>query len=274
MIVADAINYNLQFVAPTADSQVMLTRDEGGEIVLRAITSASYGRIYDHRVVEAVQAINEDGRWQVPAGSTFTREEARGSKRATTLYASDRDVFIFLVDPETPIEVPRPDGGHETLWRGFMVWNSEVGSSAFGIRMFLYRHVCDNRIVWGARDVRTLTIRHTGGGPDRFVREAQPQLRKYAESTAADTIAAVRRSMEMEIGRTDDEVKAWLRKRQFTARESDRVIEKSKEEEGEARTLWQVVQGGTALARGIAHTDTRVSFERRASSLLRATEDR
>jgi hypothetical protein len=41
-------------------------------------------------------------------------------------------------------------------------------------------------------------------------------------------------------------------------------------EEGDARTVWQLVNGGTALARSIPHADTRVAFERRVSSLLRA----
>lgn len=273
-IVADALNYNLKFVVPAEDSQAMVLRREDGELELRCLTGPDYGRIYDHRVVEAVMAVNDDGRWQIPAGSTFTAEQARNSKRATTLYASDRDVFIFLVDPSTPIEIPKPEGGHETLWRGFMVWNSEVGKATFGFRQFLYRHVCDNRIVWGARDVRTLTIRHTSGAPDRFQREARPELTRYAESTAAQTIATVRKSMEMEAGRADEDVAKWLQKRQFNGKEAKAIVARAREEEGEARTVWQLVQGGTALARGMSHTDNRVEFERRTSKLLDLAEAR
>jgi hypothetical protein len=57
------------------------------------------GRIWDSQVVAAVERVNEDGRWQIPAASY----QARNPKRATTLYASDRDVFIFLVDPNNPV---------------------------------------------------------------------------------------------------------------------------------------------------------------------------
>lgn len=268
-IVADAINYNLRFVAPVEESQLMVSRDEHGELELRAITSPSYGRIYDHRVVEAVMAMNDDGRWVVPAGSTYDVTHAANSKRATTLYASDRDVFIFLVDPNTPIEVPRPEGGDpEVLWRGFMVWNSEVGKTTFGVRTFLYRHVCDNRIVWGARDVKKLTIRHTKGGPDRFRREAQPMLEKYATSTAKETADTVRRSMEMTVGNTDDDVAEWLGKRQYSKAQANRIIKSARAEEGEARTVWQLVQGATAQARALTHTDGRVEAETRASRML------
>ncbi len=57
--------------------------------------------------------------------------------RATTLYASDRDVFIFLVDDRNPISF-EADGVKRNLFRGFMVWNSEVGSHRFGLMTFLY----------------------------------------------------------------------------------------------------------------------------------------
>lgn len=275
-IVADAINFNLRFVAPVEESQVMLIRSaDAAETKLHAITGPTYGRIYDHRVVEAVQDINQDGRWKIPAGSTFDGQHAARSKRATTLYASDRDVFIFLVDPSTPIEIPRPDGSDpEVLWRGFMVWNSEVGKTTFGIRTFLYRHVCDNRIVWGARDVKELTIRHTSGGPDRFRREAQPELERYATQSAKQTVATVKKAMELEVGRTDDEVAKWLRKRQFSERDAREVIKVARAEEGEARTVWDLVQGGTAVARAVGHTDSRLQLESRASKLLDVAAER
>jgi hypothetical protein len=111
--------------------------------------------------------VNTDGRWVIPAASYTTKNP----KRATTLYASDRDVFIFLVDPKNPVEV-----NGEQLFRGFMTWNSEVGSAVFGLTTFLYRYVCDNRIIWGATDVQELRIRHTGGAPERFAYEGEKYL--------------------------------------------------------------------------------------------------
>ena len=52
----------------------------------------------------------------------------------------------------------------------------------FGIATFTYDYVCDNRIIWGQRNFRELKIRHTSGGPHRFVANAVPQLTAYAES--------------------------------------------------------------------------------------------
>ena len=269
-IVALAMNYNLRFVAPRDNSNVFLHVADDGEqtVEFRAITGEGYGRIYDKEVVRSVMEINHDGRWKIPAGSTMTAEVAARSKRATTLYASDRDVFMFLVDEETPIEIRRPDGGVETLFRGFMVWNSEVGKSALGIRTFLYRHVCDNRIVWGARDVKTMRIRHSSGGPERFRREMMPMLRRYSEATLTETADGIRRAMSMEVGRTEDDAREWLQGQRFTVAEARKIVEKAKEEEGQAVTVWDLVQGGTARARGLSHTDARVAQEERVSALL------
>ncbi len=51
------------------------------------------------------------------------------TKDTTTLYASDRDVFLFLVDDLNPIEAGRlPDGSPDFYFRGFYCWNSEVGA--------------------------------------------------------------------------------------------------------------------------------------------------
>ena len=46
-------------------------------------------------------------------------------------------------------------------------------------------------------------------------------------------------------------------------------MEMARVEEGGARTVWQLVNGGTALARGIPHADERVKLEKRVSGLLK-----
>jgi hypothetical protein len=235
-----------------------------GDDTLRAMTSTSYGRIWDEEVVEAVEKVNHDGRWKVPAASYATANPLR----ATTLYASDRDVFVFLVDPENPIEV-----AGESLFRGFYVWNSEVGSAVFGLTTFLYRYVCDNRIVWGATDVRELRIRHTGGAPARFAYEGSKYLRRYAEEdtrAAAEGVkAAQNRKLKSEINEGKGETVAdWLQKRGFTKAQARASVETAQAEMGKAESLWDIVNGVTAYARSVAHTDERTKLEAQAGKLM------
>jgi Domain of unknown function (DUF932) len=187
----------------------------------------------------------------------------------TTLSASDRDVFIFLVDDRNPISF-EADGVKRNLFRGFMVWNSEVGSHRFGLMTFLYNFVCDNRIVWGAREVKEIAIRHTRNAPERFSKEALPRLYAYAESSVMDVEEQLARAARKTVTGKDEDVLSWLRSHDFTKKEGESIIEMAKSEEGGARTVWQLVQGGTALARKIPHADERVTFERRVSGLLKA----
>lgn len=265
---AHAINLGLRHLANREEVQVMSRLDESPEVSraeLRCLVGPDYGRIYDHEVVRAVQEVNQDGRWHVPAASYAVKNP----KRATTLYASDRDVFIFLVDERNPVEV-QVEGTPRYLFRGFMVWNSEVGHHKFGFMTFLYDFVCDNRTVWGAREVKEIHMKHTKNAPERFAREVRPMLRAYAEASVMDVEAKLERATRVQVGSSDEEVLAWLRKRSFTVKEGERIMETAKAEEGGARTLWQLTNGITAHARTIGHTDDRVTLERKAGELLKA----
>ncbi len=248
---------------PVRDQALVLGRTNGAS-ELRAMTSCSYGRIWDQEVVEAVQKMNHDGRWVVPAASYASSHP----KRATTLYASDRDVFLFLVDPENPIEVPGED---DPMFRGFYTWNSEVGSATFGLTTFLYRYVCDNRIIWGASDVKELRIRHTGGAPDRFAYEGARYLNRYANESTAKLVegiqAAKNTDIPLNVGKGDT-VQSWLQSRGFTKAEAKASVDTATAEEGQARTLWDIVNGVTAYARSVSHTDRRTKLETQAGKLM------
>ena len=230
---------------------------------LRSMTSTSYGRIWDIDVVKAVERVNSDGRWQIPSASYATTNP----KRATTLYASDRDVYIFLVDPENPVEV-----NGETLFRGFYTWNSEVGSAVFGLTTFLYRYVCDNRIIWGATEVNELKIRHTGGAPERFNYEGSQYLKRYADESTAHLVEGIKKAQAYELPEAEKADKgwdAWLQARGFTREQSKTAVATAIAEEGEARSLWDIINGITANARQIQHTDERVKLETQAGKLMR-----
>ena len=249
--------------SPLRDDSLVLARSNGTH-ELRAMTSTSYGRIWDHQVVEAVERVNPDGRWQIPA-STYGD---RSPLRATTLYASDRDVFIFLVDPSNPVEIP---GEEHPMYRGFYTWNSEVGSAVFGLTTFLYRTVCDNRIIWGATDVKELRIRHTGGAPDRFAYEGARYLRRYADESTAKLIEGVKTAKATDIPRTETQsVADWLQTKGFTKAQATGSYESAVAEEGKARSVWDIVNGITAYARSIGNTDARVELETKAGKLMAA----
>ena len=108
------------------------------------------------------------------------------TKDKTTLYASDRDVFLFLVDDMNPIEAGTlPDGSPDLFFRGFYCWNSEVGAKTLCIASFCLRAVCQNRNLWGVEDFQEISIRHSKYAANRFAHEAAPALANFADSSRA-----------------------------------------------------------------------------------------
>ncbi len=251
---------------------------DDGRVELRAVTGPDYGRIWDHELVSAVMRIAGDGvgdtRWKVPGlldWSTMTHNPfVEVTKDATTLYASDRDVFLFLVDDTHPIEAGKlPSGDPDLYFRGFYCWNSEVGSKTLGIASFYLRAVCMNRNIWGAEGFEEISIRHSKFAGHRFAHQAAPALERFADSSPSAFVAGVRAAREAIVARGDEERETFLRKRGFSRSETETVIATVLDEEGRPpESVFDFVQGITALARTKPHQDARLELEGRAAKLL------
>ena len=249
-----------------------------GRVELRAVTGPDYGRIWDHELVSAVRRMAGNGvgdtRWKVPGvldWSTMTHNPfVDVTKDTTTLYASDRDVFLFLVDDTHPIEAGRlPDGSPDLYFRGFYAWNSEVGSKALGIASFYLRAVCMNRNLWGVEGFEEITIRHSKFAAQRFAHEAAPALANFANSSPGPFVAGIKAARERIVARDHEDRQDFLRSRGFTKPETARIIETVLQEEGRPpESLFDFVQGITALARAKPHQDARLELEARAKVLL------
>ena len=251
---------------------------DDGRIELRAVTGPDYGRIWDHELVEAVMRIAGDGvgdtRWKVPGlldWSTMTHNPfVEVTKDTTTLYASDRDVFLFLVDDTHPIEAGRlPNGDPDLYFRGFYCWNSEVGSKTLGIASFYLRAVCMNRNIWGAEGFEEISIRHSKFAGHRFAHQAAPALERFADSSPAAFVAGVRAAREAIVARGDEDRETFLRKRGFSKPETEKIIATVLNEEGRPpASVFDFVQGITAMARNKPHQDSRLELEGKAAKLL------
>lgn len=267
-IAVDLIDYGITFLSGRDEHQMFIESEATGRMgKMRAFTSPSYGRIYDHDVVEMVRDAADPDVWRPPC---HDYSGPVGTTNSTTMYASDRDVSIFLVDDRNPIEIS-VEGRHESLCRGFYVRNSEVGRTTLKVDMFWYRYTCDNRLLWTPRSIQSLSIRHNSGAPERFRREMEPALERFATADPSEMRDRVEAAMRLEVGRDKQTVTEWMRARKFGPKEAEHVYNRALEEEGHERmTVWDIVQGGTAVARAIPHTDSRMKKEARFSYLLNA----
>lgn len=270
---------NLQYgLSSHRAGQVKTLEIENGRVELRAVTGPDYGRIFDHELVEAVQKIAGTGagdtRWKVPGVLDWStgvyNPNVAVSQDTTTLYASDRDVFIFLVDDLNPIEAGRlPNGDPDLFFRGFYCWNSEVGARTLGIASFYLRAVCQNRNLWGVEDFEEITIRHSKYAASRFALEAEPALIRFAESSPMPFINGIKSARERLVARDDDDRTTFLRKRGFSKAETTKIIDAVLAEEGHPpASIFDFVQGITRVARDKHHQDVRLDMEQKAKKLL------
>lgn len=215
-----------------------------------------------------------DTRWKVPGvldwSTGIYNPRVDITKATTTLYASDRDVFLFLVDDFNPIEAGKlPDGSPDLYFRGFYCWNSEVGAKTLGIASFYLRAVCQNRNLWGVEDFEEITIRHSKFAATRFAHEAAPALARFANSSPTPFVNGIRAARERIVARTDEERTEFLRKRGFGKSETAKIIETVLAEEGrKPESVFDFVQGITAVARDKPHQDGRLDLEAKAKKLL------
>ncbi len=264
-LAADCINYGLHVNRGPEDIGVLYM---GGDApTLRAATGPKYGRIWNTDIVSHLidrfgDGVN--GQWRVPG---VFGQRVTVNKDNTTLYASDRDLFIFLCDEtnRVPVQTRKGDASSEgMLYRGFVVSNSEEGSASLSIRFFAYDGICGNRIIWGGVELGGLSIRHTASAPDRFVEEVQAALTDYSNSSTAKMVDRVTIAQQQRV----DNLDKFLADR-FGSRTVKSIVRAHDDDEHRPmETVWDVVTGVTAYARGIKNQDARILVEREAGMIL------
>ncbi len=286
-LVADCLNYGFRFNREAEDIGVLLTMPDRapkqlaptdsiktqiesyavqGGTELRAATGPSYGRVWNDEIVGAIMNKFGDGRtgdFRVP-GEFGKKVDI--TKDNTTIYGSDRDIFVFLADEDNRITMAnRRNGQSGSLARGFFVWNSEVGSKSIGAAFFLFDYACSNRIIWGVQNFQEMRLRHSASAPARWLEEITPVLIEYSNAGAGPVEETIRAAQQKKVA---DDLDNFLKNR-FSLSES--IAIKAAHEREESRpieTLWDVVTGITAHAKTLPFQDARVDFERKGGKVL------
>ena len=270
-VAADCLNWGLH--KRDIEEIGVLSRDDfgpGSPSTMLAATGPNYGRIWNSQIIDALVKRFGDGvtgDWRVPGEFGVAVDV---NKANTTLYMSDRDMFVFLADETNRIEVKgrrqlaNGTAINGSLARGFFMWNSDVGSSSYGIAAFLFDYACKNRTVWGAEQLGEIRLRHTAGAPVRFIDEIAPALEKYAHSDTGSIVHAIESARQARI----DDVDAFLAER-FTGGQAKGIVLAHAADEGRPiETLYDMSNAITAYAREIKHQDERVALERIGGKVL------
>lgn len=265
-IAADALNYrfdNFDRDNPDKPSKsVMLFHEKPDGLQLRCTTSEKYTRIWHSDILERLLDLQNTGPWQ-PAPPAYNGR--RG------LYMGDRDMFAFMVDNNRRIFERAQKGG---LSRGFFVGNSEVGDAIFDLTAFFYAYICGNHIVWEAKGVRQLKVRHIGRASANALTEMRAELISYADNDTHDDQQRITKVQTFELGKNKDEVLAFV----FSKLRSElpktaiaagyQTAVEHEDWYGNPRTVWGLVNGITHNARDAKNADERTRLDRGASKIM------
>lgn len=287
-VASDVLNHHL---GERQDEPVNMLAHANGDLVLRSFTSEQYSRIWNWEVLDRLRPMQDQG-WHNPVARaqpsdpgafTITQQHVddgilRGRinlgigsvVRPSGLYASDHDMFAFLVNENSRID----DGTDEGLGRGVFVSNSEVGAAALKVTRFLYRYVCANHIIWDAKDVKELRIVHRGNADRRFSRQLIGELRTYANESTASDQARIDTCKRVMLGSNKEEVldrlfgARILPMRTLDAAYEQAVIDvETTGSKVSPRSAWGVMQGITRLSQRETWADRRVELDRAAGKI-------
>lgn len=255
------LNHGLKGRGEDKDDSAKLLLQRNGSMLVRAITSDKYARIWNWQLAARLLELEASGMWTpaVPDIRAF-----RGAEPA--LYASDHDMFAFMRSTDRVIAEP---GSTSPLWRGVIVENSEVGAGKLKFTRFLYREMCGNHIIWGASKVMEVGFVHVGAIADKWG-DVLVTVKKWADESAAADEAMVERAQRVRLGNTTDEVldaifgKVDLSRKALAAG----LAAHKPEEDGDPLTVWGVVQGLTRHSQTIRFEDERKRIDREAGKIM------
>lgn len=233
----------------------------GGKWLMRSLMTEKYERVWNHEILERLLT------WEQRGWKPATPDIRKIKENDAALYASDHDMFAFLMNEKYVIKEP---GNPKGLKRGFIVMNCEVGGKPIVIMKFLYREMCGNHIIWGASEVEEYRFKHVGSVRERFnVYEAK--MLKYMNESASEEEAKIREAKRVYIGKTKEELLDTLfGKRLGIAQKTleaayDAVLP---DEDGDPKTVWGFVQGMTRYSQTLPYTDERHNIDRAAGKVL------
>lgn len=303
-LAAQNLNHGLKEIGNQSalKTRLLLHRNTDAQVnepslMLRAALSERYSRVWNAELIEKVADVLPAG-WRPPPARpspntartrTATADDiSRLSQHnllavregdvigPSGLYASDKDMFMFLINENDAIS----DGTEHPLFRGMMLWNSEVGDMSVGGMLFLMKSVCGNLIAWDSKQVFEFNFRHIGSVSSRTNRALEVEVKKYADSSANEQVAKIEVAKRTVIAATKtevvDAVLAFARTKKLaglTESVLNAAYDKAEEHSDwygvSPRTVYGMVNGLTEVSQKLSsHTDDRVALDRASGRIL------
>ncbi len=235
---------------PVGDKPVQVMTKAGK---VRSLHGASYTRLYDVDVLNVV----------MDEASDFAPPPV-GFNGATGLYAGEQDMFAFMVDNDSWVDI-----GGEQFAPGFFIWNSEVGRRTVGIETFWFQRICGNHIVWDATEVVSYKRKHTANvsealGEMRIILRQLVSKRDERRDAFANSIKL---AMATSLGSNVDDATKALSGFGIGVGHIKKAVE-SMATQPEGFTVFGAVDALTRISRQIVNAGDRAAYDTKIGSLL------
>src|SRR5262245_17959910 len=263
-VAAAALNHGLQSTGIGQKAVVLAERaPSSGAVTARAITSETYGRLWDADFYQPViDSLCAQG-WSTPP--TWDGKPAGA-------YLSDRDSFLIMVNGGSIVNDPSARQGDGALHRGIILRNSEVGlTSVYGDEI-RFRGICGNHLIWGAIMGRQYRRRHVGSAVLRdTLRELGTMVRQIVNRPASADEALIKSLINLELAATREALVDELRKMGATQADAEAAYRTAVEvEDVNPRSYWGIAQGLTRISQDSGYQDDRLELDQLAAKVGRA----
>jgi hypothetical protein len=254
-----------------------LTRGSDGQAfaTLRSLQTTKYARVWDRALARKLESFIERNAGWGPA-EAFRKANGDASfkgwgekKDLPLAFVGEEGFFAFCVNYDRPVDI-----GGTTLVPGFFLRNSETGTGAIEAVFFFLDFVCCNMIVWGAKNVRTVKIRHVGDAERRALDDygdVQNELRAQAEGSSLDKVESIRRAQRVLVANTkEDVIDKLFRGFDVSKRTVEAAYEVAEQTPryGDPRSVWGIVNGLTEVSQKESYGSDRVAADRVAGKVL------
>lgn len=296
-LAAQCLNSGIERYSKTENKPLNIFAHKNSGFVVRALTTEKYDRVYNWQVVQAAQRFLTPRNWHTvpampsPHGGPNTRIATEADLSPSSrirvgqlitdagLYASDHDMFAFLVKDDETVEF----NGHQ-LYRFALLRNSEVGAGSLAFTIGLFFDVCQNHIIWNAQGIQNIRVRHIKStqaydGGNTLVNAVtgwRTSLKELPPMTTLNTqIKAARTKV---VGQNGEEVVEETYRfakgrnlsllTQTRLEEAFAAAEEHEDWYGNPNTVWGMVNGLTEVSQKTSYADDRAELDRQAGRLM------
>ena len=245
--------------ATTDPQRLFFRKGADGQLTLRALTSDSYGRLFDADAISATMRLADRAGLELPP----VWEGGRGGA-----YRGERDSFVILTSGGSIVTDPTARSGNGDMFRGLIIRNSEIGASAFEVITFLYRSICGNHLLFGAQLDQQRKRRHVGKfvahSADQMLRDA---LRFFTRTESAD-LAIIDQLISKALGSDKQTVVDKGRAAGLTEQQAADAYTAAEQYKSDPRSVWGYANGITRISQQTEYQNERLELDVLAARLM------